>query len=116
MNASYQEFIDAVRFGHDALVPVVVQQFDSGEVLMVAWMDRAALTRTLETGEATYFSRSRNEQWIKGATSGNTQDVVRIAFDCDADTLLLHVNQHGGACHTGDRTCFDRQWMVVENS
>ena len=97
MNNACQEFVDSVRFGSDGLVPVVTQQFDTGEVLMVAWMDRPALVRTLETREATYFSRSRNEQWVKGATSGNTQTVVRLAFDCDADTVLLQVDQRGGA-------------------
>lgn len=116
MNNSCQEFVDSVRFGSDGLVPVVTQQFDTGEVLMVAWMDRPALVRTLETREATYFSRSRNEQWVKGATSGNTQKVVRLAFDCDADTVLLQVDQRGGACHTGDHTCFDRHWIVVGES
>lgn len=116
MKTTFQEFVDSVRFGQDGLVPVVTQQFDTGEVLMVAWMDRPALVRTLQTGEATYFSRSRNEQWVKGATSGNTQKVVRLSFDCDADTVLLQVDQSGGACHTGDRTCFDRRWIAVGES
>ena len=73
---------------------------------MMAWMDRPALERTLTTGEATYFSRSRGEQWVKGATSGNTQQVRAIMADCDGDTLLYLVDQHGPACHTGTRTCF----------
>lgn len=116
MSDRNKNFIDAVSFGADGLVPVVVQQWDSKEVLMMAWMNRAALERTLATGEATYFSRSRGEQWIKGATSGNTQSVKRISYDCDADTLLMNVDQTGGACHTGDRTCFDRAWLTVTDS
>ncbi|AFR10390.1 phosphoribosyl-AMP cyclohydrolase [Nocardiopsis alba] len=91
----------------EGLVPAVVQQHDTGEVLMLAWMDDEALHRTLTTREATYWSRSRNEYWVKGATSGNTQRVVSVALDCDGDTLLLRVDQTGAACHTGDRTCFD---------
>ncbi|WP_017534063.1 phosphoribosyl-AMP cyclohydrolase [Nocardiopsis alba] len=91
----------------EGLVPAVVQQHDTGEVLMLAWMDDEALHRTLTTREATYWSRSRNEYWLKGATSGNTQRVVSVALDCDGDTLLLRVDQTGAACHTGDRTCFD---------
>ncbi|MFD6098801.1 phosphoribosyl-AMP cyclohydrolase [Nocardiopsis flavescens] len=91
----------------DGLVPAVVQQHDTGEVLMLAWMDDEALYRTLTTGAATYWSRSRGEYWVKGATSGNTQRVVSVALDCDGDTLLVGVDQTGAACHTGDRTCFD---------
>jgi len=116
MSSSSEEFVQAVSFGPDGLVPVVVQQWDSKEVLMMAWMDREALARTLATGEATYFSRSRNEQWIKGATSGHTQSVRRISYDCDSDTLLMQVDQRGGACHTGDRTCFDQAWFSVADS
>lgn len=91
----------------DGLVPAVVQQHDTGEVLMLAWMDDEALHRTLTTGSATYWSRSRGEYWVKGATSGHTQRVVSVALDCDGDTLLVRVDQRGAACHTGDRTCFD---------
>lgn len=96
----------AVRFNDDGLVPVVVQQWDTGEVLMVAWMDAEALRRTRESGRATYWSRSRQEYWVKGETSGNTQAVREIRADCDGDTLLLLVDQTGVACHTGSRTCF----------
>jgi phosphoribosyl-AMP cyclohydrolase len=96
----------AVRYDDRGLVPVVVQQWDSGEVLMMAWMDEEALRRTRETGRATYWSRSRNEYWVKGATSGNEQHVREIRVDCDGDTVLLLVDQVGAACHTGSRTCF----------
>ena len=91
----------------DGLVVAVAQQYDTGEVLMVAWMDDEALHRTLTTGRATYWSRSRGEYWVKGDTSGHTQAVKSVALDCDGDTLLVRVDQHGAACHTGDRTCFD---------
>ena len=99
---------DSVRFDDRGLVPVVVQQQGSGEVLMLAYMNREALDLTLRTGQATYWSRSRNELWVKGATSGNTQTVIAAALDCDADTLLLTVDQQGAACHTGTYTCFDQ--------
>ena len=89
------------------LVPAVVQQHDSGEVLMLGWMDDEALHRTLTTGRATYWSRSRGEYWVKGATSGHVQHVKAVSLDCDGDTVLLKVDQVGAACHTGDRTCFD---------
>ncbi len=91
----------------EGLVPAVVQQHDTGEVLMLAWMDDEALARTLETGRATYWSRSRREYWVKGDTSGHVQWVKEVRLDCDGDTLLLKVDQVGAACHTGDRTCFD---------
>lgn len=98
---------DTLRWNDSGLICVVVQQYDSHEVLMVAWMDRTALERTLTTGRATYWSRSRSEYWVKGETSGNTQRVVELRHDCDGDTLLLLVDQSGAACHTGTRTCFD---------
>jgi len=91
----------------DGLLPAVVQQHDTGEVLMLGWMDDEALARTLTGGRATYWSRSRQEYWIKGETSGHTQQVHEIRLDCDGDTLLVTVDQQGAACHTGDRTCFD---------
>jgi phosphoribosyl-AMP cyclohydrolase len=105
--ASPAELLESVRFNGDGLVPAIAQQWDTREVLMMAWMDRSALERTLTTGEATYFSRSRGEQWVKGATSGNTQRVRAIMADCDGDTLVLLVDQSGAACHTGERSCFD---------
>ncbi|SCK23983.1 phosphoribosyl-AMP cyclohydrolase [Streptomyces sp. WMMB 322] len=91
----------------DGLFPAVAQQHDTGEVLMLGWMDDEALHRTLTTGRATYFSRSRQEYWVKGDTSGHVQHVRSVALDCDGDTVLVKVDQVGGACHTGDRTCFD---------
>ncbi len=97
------------RLKRDAagLVVAVVQQYDTGEVLMVGWMDDEALHRTLTTGRATYWSRSRQEYWVKGDTSGHVQLVKSVALDCDGDALLVKVDQVGAACHTGDRTCFD---------
>ncbi|HEY5981666.1 MAG TPA: phosphoribosyl-AMP cyclohydrolase [Microlunatus sp.] len=89
------------------LVAAVVQQWDTREVLMVGWMDDEALHRTLTTGRATYFSRSRDEYWVKGETSGHRQWVKEVRLDCDGDTLLVAVDQEGAACHTGDRSCFD---------
>ncbi len=89
------------------LVPAIVQQHDTGEVLMLGWMDDEALHRTLTTGRGTYWSRSRQEYWVKGETSGHHQRVVEVRLDCDGDTVLVKVDQEGPACHTGDRTCFD---------
>ncbi|MDT0303389.1 phosphoribosyl-AMP cyclohydrolase [Streptomonospora wellingtoniae] len=97
----------------DGLLPAVVQQYDTGEVLMLAWMDDEALRRTLQTGSATYWSRSRREYWVKGATSGNVQRVMGAALDCDGDTLLIRVDQTGAACHTGTRTCFDERELPL---
>ena len=91
------------------LVAAVVQQHDTGEVLMLAWMDDEALHRTLTTGRATYWSRSRQEYWVKGETSGNRQWVREVRLDCDGDALLVLVDQEGPACHTGERTCFYRE-------
>ncbi len=91
----------------DGLVVAVAQQHGTGEVLMVGYMDDEALHRTLTTGRCTYWSRSRQEYWVKGDTSGSQQWVQSVALDCDGDSLLVTVDQVGGACHTGDRTCFD---------
>jgi phosphoribosyl-AMP cyclohydrolase len=91
------------------LIPAVVQDHRSGEVLMVAWMSEESLARTLETGETVFYSRSRAELWHKGATSGNTQRVVDLRVDCDGDTLLVLVESAGPACHTGERSCFHRR-------
>ena len=96
-----------LRRNDAGLVPAVVQQHDTGEVLMLAWMDDEALHRTLTTGRGTYWSRSRQEYWVKGETSGHVQHVKAVALDCDADALLVTVDQVGPACHTGERSCFD---------
>jgi len=101
------QIADRLRRTPDGLVPAIVQQYDTGEVLMLGWMDDEALHRTLTTGRATYWSRSRQEYWIKGETSGHRQHVKEVRLDCDGDTLLVKVDQEGAACHTGDRTCFD---------
>jgi phosphoribosyl-AMP cyclohydrolase len=95
------------------LFAAVTQQWDTGEVLMVGWMDDQALHLTLTTGRCTYWSRSRQEYWVKGATSGHEQWVKSVALDCDADAVLVKVDQIGGACHTGDRTCFDADELEV---
>lgn len=95
----------------DGLVPAVVQSED-GQVLMLAWMDDHALAYTLATRQGTYYSRSRQEYWVKGKTSGNTQEVLGVKLDCDGDTLLVTVRQKGGACHTGDRSCFDADVLL----
>lgn len=98
--------------GPAGLVPAVVQQYDSGEVLMLAWMDDEALRRTLSTRRATYWSRSREQYWIKGETSGHHQYVKSVSLDCDGDTLLVRVDQVGPACHTGTRTCFTDELLA----
>lgn len=104
---THADLLALVRFNDDGLVPAIAQQRDSGEVLMLAWMNRESLERTLATGEATYFSRSRQQLWVKGETSGHRQRVHAVRLDCDGDTLLLLVDQTDAACHTGARTCFD---------
>ena len=99
---------DDLSYDAAGLVPAVVQQHDTGEVLMVAWMNREAVTETLRLGETVFWSRSRNERWHKGETSGNTQRVVAMVADCDGDVVLVKVDQQGDgvACHTGARSCF----------
>ncbi|MFB6299415.1 MAG: phosphoribosyl-AMP cyclohydrolase [Halobacteriales archaeon] len=97
-----------IDFGDDGLIPVVAQSADTGEVLMLAYANRDAIERTAETGRAHYYSRSREELWEKGATSGHTQSITEIRVDCDADAALYEVEQTGGACHTGYRSCFHR--------
>jgi phosphoribosyl-AMP cyclohydrolase len=100
--------LDAIVFDGDGLVPTIAQQEGSGEVLMMAWMDAAAVRETLATGEVCYWSRSRGRLWRKGETSEQTQKLVEMRLDCDGDTLLLVVDQKGVACHTGRRNCFFR--------
>ncbi len=97
---------DAIRFDDNGLVPAIAQQHDSGKVLMMAWMNRDAVSETLRTGRVCYWSRSRQALWRKGESSGQTQRLVEMRIDCDGDTLLLLVDQHGVACHTGRRSCF----------
>jgi phosphoribosyl-AMP cyclohydrolase len=104
---------DAVRFNEQGLVPAIVQEATTRAVLMLAWMDEEALRRTLATGRATYWSRSRQEHWVKGETSGHRQDVREARLDCDGDTVLLVVDQTGPACHTGATTCFDDGALAV---
>jgi phosphoribosyl-AMP cyclohydrolase len=106
---SSDAFIGQVRFGENGLVPAITQDHASGAVLMLAWMNRESLTRTLASGDMTYWSRSRNALWRKGETSGHTQRVVEAWIDCDGDTLLFKVEQTGPACHTGAPTCFFRK-------
>ena len=101
-------FLDAVRFNANGLVPCIAQQHDTGEVLMMAWMNAEAVAETLATGRVCYFSRSRNALWRKGETSGQQQRLVDLRLDCDGDTLLAMVDQDGVACHTGRRNCFFR--------
>ncbi len=100
--------LDAVRWDARGLVPAIAQQHDTGEVLMMAWMNRESLAETLATGRACYFSRSRGGLWRKGETSGQVQRVLDLRLDCDGDTILLLVDQAGVACHTGRRSCFFR--------
>lgn len=98
-----------MKYDASGLIPAVIQQHDSGEVLMVAYMNAESLAKTLETRRTWFWSRSRQAYWMKGESSGSTQDVIEVRYDCDADCLLVLVDQHGsGACHTGERTCFYR--------
>jgi len=99
--------ISDLTFDDRGLIPAIVQQHDTGEVLMLAWMSAETLAETLDLGETVFWSRSRQERWHKGDTSGDVQKVVRVSYDCDGDTLLVQVDQQGkGACHTGARSCF----------
>lgn len=100
--------IDSLKFNADGLIPAIVTDHTNGEVLMMAWMNAESLRQTLETGRCTYWSRSRQQFWIKGETSGHTQTVKRVRVDCDLDTLLIDVEQVGAACHDHYRSCFYR--------
>lgn len=102
------ELLLEIKYDVNGLVPAIVQDADTKEVLMMAWMNAESLRLTIESGETWFWSRSRSELWHKGATSGNTQKVVEVKVDCDADTLLVSVNPAGAACHTGERSCFYR--------
>ena len=102
--------LEAVRFNDDGLVPAIAQQAETGEILMMAWMNREALIETVTTGRVCYWSRSRRALWRKGESSGQVQSLKELRVDCDGDTLLLMVEQQGVACHTGRRSCFYRAW------
>jgi phosphoribosyl-AMP cyclohydrolase len=104
--STFEDFIDQVSFNKDGLVPVVAQDSITKDVLMLAWMNEEALRLSLETGKGTYFSRSRSRLWVKGEESGNVQHVRDIRKDCDSDALVMTVQQHGPACHTGSQSCF----------
>ncbi len=104
-----QELKYPLKFGDDGMIPAIVQDAETKEVLMLAYMNAESLQLTLEKGETYFWSRSRGELWHKGETSGNTQKVIEILMDCDADTLLIQVQPMGPACHTGERTCFYRK-------
>jgi phosphoribosyl-AMP cyclohydrolase len=101
-------FYDQLRLNPEGLIPAIIQEQSSGRVLMMAWMNRASLEQTIATGKTHFWSRSRQKFWMKGETSGHTQTVKDIAFDCDGDTLLIQVEQTGAACHEGYRSCFFR--------
>ncbi len=103
------KLLDEIKYGADGLVPAVVQSVVDGQVLMVAYMNRESLKRTLESGQTCFWSRSRQEYWVKGLTSGNTQQVEKVLVDCDKDCLLVLVKERGVACHTGKRSCFYRE-------
>ncbi|MFN4034143.1 MAG: phosphoribosyl-AMP cyclohydrolase [Fimbriimonadales bacterium] len=103
------QWIDALNYDSNGLIPAIIQDAANGEVLMVAYMNRESLQRTVETGLCTYWSRSRQKFWVKGETSGHVQRVQRILVDCDADAVLIQVEQVGVACHTGHRRCFFRE-------
>ena len=108
MAEALDEVLEAIAFNADGLVPAIAQQHDTGMVLMMAWMNRAAVAETMETGRVCYFSRSRDRLWRKGESSGQVQRLVELRVDCDGDALLLLVDQTGVACHTGRLNCFYR--------
>lgn len=115
--AATSEQLAAVTYNADGLVPAIVQEAGTGQVLMLAWMNAESLAKTLETGRTWFWSRSRQEYWCKGETSGDRQFVRSASYDCDGDTLLFVVEQEGrGACHTGERTCFFRDFGAVAQS
>ena len=109
-----EQWLTEINFGPDGLVPAIAQQHDTGEVLMLAWMNRDAVRTTLAEGRACYWSRSQQVLWRKGETSGQVQRLRELRLDCDGDTVLLLVDQHGVACHTGRRNCFFRAWQDGE--
>ena len=110
------KILDQLKFDENGLIPAIIQDFENNEVLMMGYMNREAVRRTLESNRVCFWSRSRQKFWVKGETSGHTQDVRTVAFDCDADTLLIKVEQKGGACHEGYRSCFFREVSPDGNS
>lgn len=110
MQNGIEDALAAIKFGPDGLVPAIAQQYDSGQILMLAWMNREAVRITLQEGRVCYWSRSRARLWRKGETSGQIQLLRELRLDCDGDTVLLLVDQQGVACHTGRRSCFFRVW------
>ena len=114
MTSDPSAVLDAIKFNDDGLVAAIAQQHDSGEVLMMAWMNREAVSETLATGRVCYFSRSRGKLWRKGESSGQVQMLSEFRLDCDGDTILLQVDQDGVACHTGRRNCFFMAWRDGE--
>jgi len=116
-NSQNQSLLEAVTWNDQGLVPVIAQEVGSGDVLMMAWMNRDALLETLRLGEAVYWTRSRQKLWHKGEESGHTQKVKEIRLDCDGDTILLMVEQKDGiACHTGEHSCFFMEWDAVSSN
>ncbi len=107
-NDDLSDFISQLKFNADGLIPAIVQDHESGQVLMMAWMNEASLKSTIETGKTHFWSRSRQKYWMKGESSGHTQAVKRVSFDCDGDTLLIQAEQIGAACHEGYKSCFFR--------
>ncbi len=114
MTDAIERALGEINFGPDGLVPAIAQQRDTGEVLMMAWMNRESVRLTLAEGRACYWSRSRQALWRKGETSGQIQRLHELRLDCDGDAVLLLVDQHGVACHTGRRSCFFRAWRSAE--
>ena len=110
MSDPIESALAEIKFGADGLVPAIAQQHDTGEILMMAWMNRDAVRASLAEGRACYWSRSRARLWRKGETSGQVQYLRELRLDCDGDAVLLLVDQHGVACHTGRRSCFFRAW------
>ena len=102
-------FLDQLKFNADGLIPAIIQEQSTGRVLMMAWMNRSSIEKTIETGKTWFWSRSRQKYWMKGESSGHVQVVADISFDCDADTLLIQVRQTGAACHEGFKSCFFRR-------
>ena len=116
MTNDIKSILDGLKFDDNGLIPAIIRDNASGEVLMMAYMNRGSLEKTLDTGYTWFYSRSRKEFWNKGATSGNVQKVLDIAYDCDGDCLLIHVEQTGVACHTGEKTCFYNKIMSTEKA